>query len=153
MTMQENKRKLNCVLLVDDDFATNFINKKIIEKINITQHIHVVLNGHEAIDYLCKQGKFESESDEFPLPQLIFLDINMPIMDGWEFIEAYKNLNLANKENIIIVMLSSSFNPADKAKAESIAEIAVFKHKPMSKDSLVEIIDKIFPNLIAEKKQ
>ena len=148
--MQENKTKLNCVLLVDDDFATNFINKTIIKKTNITEHIQVALNGKEAIDYLCKQGKFESESDKFPQPQLIFLDINMPVMDGWEFIEAYKNLNLENKENIIIVMLSSSFNPADKAKAESIAEIAAFKQKPMSKDSLLEIIQKIFPDLFVE---
>lgn len=150
--MQENTRKLDCVLLVDDDFATNFINKTLIKKTNITEHIQVVLNGKEAIDYLCKQGKFESESDKFPQPQLIFLDINMPVMDGWEFIEAYKNLNLENKENIIIVMLSSSFNPADKAKAESIAEIAAFKQKPMSKDSLLEIIQKIFPDLFVEDK-
>ena len=148
--MQKNEKKLNCVLLVDDDFATNFINKKIIQKTNITEHIQVVLNGKEAIDYLCKRGKFESVTDEFPLPQLILLDINMPVMDGWEFIEAYKNLDLENKEDIVVVMLSSSFNPADKSKAESISEIVAFKQKPMSRDALFEIIEKVFPNLIAE---
>jgi len=148
--MQENTRKLNCVLLVDDDFATNFINKKLIQKTNITHHIQVALNGKEAIDYLCKQGKFGSSAGEFPQPQLILLDINMPIMDGWEFIEAYKNLDIENKEEIVVVMLSSSFNPADKSKAESIFEISSFKQKPMSKDALYEIIEKVFPNLIEE---
>ncbi len=148
--MDKMEKKLSCVLLIDDDFATNFINKKIIQKTNITEHIQVALNGKEAIDYLCKQGKFESVNDEFPQPQLILLDINMPVMDGWEFIEAYKNLNLENKEDIIVVMLSSSFNPADKSKAESIVEIAAFKQKPMSRDALYEIIEKVFPNLIEE---
>lgn len=148
--MQKNTHKLNCILLVDDDFATNFINKTIIKKTNITEHIQVALNGKEAIDYLCKQGKYESAADEFPQPQLILLDINMPVMDGWEFIKAYKNLNLENKEEIMVVMLSSSFNPADKAKAESITEIATFRQKPMSKDALYEIIEKVFPNIISE---
>ncbi|PZX94039.1 response regulator [Flavobacterium aquariorum] len=144
-------KKLNCVLLVDDDFATNFINKKIILKTNLTEYIQVALNGKEAIEYLCKQGKFESTDDnEYPSPQLILLDINMPVMDGWEFIEEYKNLNLENKENIIVVMLSSSFNPADRAKAESIKEISAFNQKPMNKEALLEIFEKAFPGLIGE---
>ena len=62
LTMPKMNKKLNCILLVDDDFATNFINKKIIQKTDITEHIQVALNGKEAIDYLCQQGKFESDS-------------------------------------------------------------------------------------------
>ncbi|HEX8015076.1 MAG TPA: response regulator, partial [Flavobacterium sp.] len=77
------KNKLSCVLLIDDDFATNFINKKIVQKANITEHIQVALNGKEAIDYLCNKGKFESQETINPQPQLVFLDINMPVMDGW----------------------------------------------------------------------
>ena len=148
--MQENTKKLDCVLLVDDDFATNFINKRVIQKANITKHIQVALNGKEAIDYLCKQGKFESIDNEYPRPELILLDINMPVMDGWEFMQAFKELNLENKENISIVMLSSSFNPADRAKAESIEEISAFKQKPMSKEALLQIFAKVFPKLMKE---
>ena len=144
------EKKLDCILLVDDDFATNFINKKIIERTNIAEHINVALNGKEAIDYLCNQGKFESTDTKYPLPRLILLDINMPVMDGWEFIEVYKNLELKNKENVVIVMLSSSFNPADKAKAESIEEISDFKQKPMGKEALLDIITKNFPDLLEE---
>lgn len=144
------KNRLNCILLVDDDIATNFINKKIIQKANIIEQVHVALNGKEAIEYISNKGKFESDNNKYPKPEMILLDINMPVMDGWEFIETYKNLDIENKENIAIVMLSSSFNPADKTKAESIAEITTFRQKPMSKEALYKIIEKVFPNLIAE---
>ncbi len=148
--MENMEQKLDCILLIDDDLATNFINKRIIQKADISAHIQVALNGKEAIDYLCKKGKFESKTNEFPQPQLILLDINMPVMDGWEFIQAYQNLDIANKENITVVMLSSSFNPADKAKADSIEQISDFKQKPISKETLLEIMETNFPELVEE---
>lgn len=144
------ENKLNCILLVDDDMATNFINKKIIQKTNIVEHVHVALNGREAIDYICSKGKFESGSNEYPCPEMLLLDINMPVMDGWEFIEAYQKLDESYKKNIIIVMLSSSFNPADKAKADSIKEISEFRQKPMGKAALLEIIATYYPESISE---
>lgn len=144
------ENKISCILLVDDDVATNFINKKIIQKAEIVQHVHVALNGKEAIEYICNKGKFESENNLYPKPEMILLDINMPVMDGWEFIEAYKNLNESYKQNIIIVMLSSSFNPADKEKAESIPEISEFRQKPMSREALFDIFATYFPKNVAE---
>lgn len=144
------KNKLNCILLVDDDIATNFINKKIIQKANIIEHVQVALNGKEAIEYICNKGKFESDSNKYPKPEMILLDINMPVMDGWEFIETYQNLDNTYKQNIVIVMLSSSFNPVDKAKAESYAEVAEFRQKPMSREALLEIIEEHFPEIINE---
>lgn len=142
--MEKKINKINCILLVDDDLATNFINKKVIQRANITEHIQVSLNGKEAIDYLSNQGKFKSTTIEYPKPQLILLDINMPVMDGWEFIESYKSLSLEQRKDIVIVMLSSSFNPADRAKAESIDEIVDFKQKPMTKETLIEIMETYF---------
>lgn len=141
------KNKLSCVLLIDDDFATNFINKKIVQKANITEHIQVALNGKEAIDYLCNKGKFESQETINPQPQLVFLDINMPVMDGWEFIKSYKNLvSDERKKEIRIIMLTSSFNPADKAKADTIEEIADYRQKTLNVTMLHEVIKKHFPN-------
>lgn len=145
------EKKLNCVLLIDDDFATNFINKKIIQKANITAHIQVALNGKEAIDYLCNKGKFKSEETLNPQPELIFLDINMPVMDGWEFINAYKNLIPdEQKKKINIIMLTSSFNPADKAKADTIQEIADYRQKTLSTAILQEIMTKHFSKYAEE---
>lgn len=139
------EKKLNCVLLIDDDFATNFINKKIIQKANITTHIQIALNGKEAIDYLCNKGKFKSAENVNPQPELIFLDINMPVMDGWEFINAYKNLiPEEQKKKINIIMLTSSFNPADKAKADTIIEIADYRQKTLNTVILQEIMAKYF---------
>lgn len=144
------ENKMNCILLVDDDIATNFINKKIIQKANIVENVQVVSNGKEAIEYLCNRGKFESNNNT-PKPELILLDINMPVMDGWDFMEAYKDLDAIYKENVIIVMLSSSFNPADKAKADSIPEISEFRQKPMSRGALLEIIETYFPETFLKK--
>jgi CheY-like chemotaxis protein len=139
------EKKLHCVLLIDDDFATNFINKKIVQKADITTHIQVALNGKEAIDYLCNKGKFKSVDKSNPQPDLIFLDINMPVMDGWEFIKAYKDLIPSDqKKKIKIIMLTSSFNPADKSKADTIKEIAEYRQKTLNTAILQEIMTKYF---------
>lgn len=131
--------KLHCILLIDDDEATNFINKKVIERVAITSHIETVLNGREAIDYLTKAGKYKNL--DCPKPQLILLDVNMPIMDGWEFIEMYKKLDENYKANIKIIMLTTSLNPDDKKRAEKIAEISEFRYKPLTVDIFNEIIN------------
>lgn len=140
------EKKLSCVLLIDDDFATNFINQKIIQKANIAEHIQIALNGKEAMDFLCNTGNFLGQDIKNPQPGLVFLDINMPVMDGWEFINAYKNLIPdKQKEEIRIIMLTSSFNPADKAKANDIKEIAEYRHKTLNATILHEIVQKHFP--------
>lgn len=139
------EKKLNCILLIDDDFATNFINKKIVQKANIAEHIQIALNGKEAIEYLSHTGNL-AQGTIHPQPELVFLDINMPVMDGWEFIKAYKNLIPdKRKEEIRIIMLTSSFNPADKAKANTIKEIAEYRQKTLNEAILHEIVKKHFP--------
>lgn len=140
------KKKLNCVLLVDDDEATNYLNSIYIEEADIAERIETVLNGREALDYLTSRGKHKIKDELHPQPDLILLDINMPVMDGWDFIQAYKKLDDDMKNNIIIAMLTTSLNPDDKLKAEKISEISVFEHKPLSKKMLKELMEKYFPN-------
>lgn len=138
-------KKLNSVLLVDDDMATNFISKMLIKKAGITEHIETVLNGQQALDYLTNSGKYERSDNIFPKPMLILLDINMPVMDGWEFAEAFSKLEENQKENITIVMLTSSFNPDDKTKASNLSVISGFQNKPLSAEGLLSIMDTFFP--------
>ena len=73
------RKKLECILLIDDDDEDNFYHKIVIERMNITKRIEVAYNGLEALEFLQKESQI--------IPELIFLDINMPKMNGWEFLE------------------------------------------------------------------
>jgi CheY-like chemotaxis protein len=139
------EKKLNCVLLVDDDDATNFMSRLVIERAGIAEHIEIALNGRDAIEYLTRTVK-QAEAEHTTVPSiLILLDINMPIMDGWEFLQAYKALDTTSpKDEIIIVMITTSTNPEDERRAEKIPEVAGFTHKPLRLAMVEEILKKHF---------
>jgi len=141
-------KKLNSVLLIDDDMATNFVSKMLIKKAGITDHIETVLNGKQALEYLTNTGKYEKSDGIYPQPMLILLDINMPVMDGWEFAEAFAKLEQEQKGKIIIVMLTSSLNPDDKAKAENLPSISGFQNKILTMEALTNIMNLYFPGFL-----
>ena len=129
------KKKLSCILLVDDDYEDNVFHRLIISRMQIAESVEEANDGLEALDYLKKR--------QVP-PELIFLDINMPRMNGWEFLEEYKDLDSEKKAKTIIMMLSTSSNPDEIKKAQEIAEVSGFKTKPLSKEMLVEILEGFF---------
>lgn len=129
---------------MDDDEATNFINKKILRKLQLAEQINVALNGREAIEFLKNDESFGETKVGLTRPQLILLDINMPVMDGWEFMEAYQQLSEERKADVVVVMLSTSGNPDDVRRAESIPEISGYNTKPLQPELLHEIIQKHF---------
>ncbi|MDO5980785.1 response regulator [Flavivirga spongiicola] len=133
------ENKVDCILLIDDDKATNFFNKLIIEKMNLAKQVYIAENGQKALEFL----KLTVEG-EYPQPNLIFLDINMPVMNGWEFLMEYKKLDVSKKD-IKIVMLTTSSNPNDEKKAERIEEVSSFKKKPLSKPTVNKIFEDYFP--------
>ena len=133
------KPKLKTILLIDDDEATNFINKRAIEQIDCTQNIVVKENGIEALEYLTTYL-----DGAYPQPDLIFLDINMPAMDGWEFLKEYGNLEVNQRAKTVIVMLTTSLNPDDKGKAKVIPLISDFMSKPLTTEKLELIIERYF---------
>lgn len=141
-------KKLNSVLLIDDDMATNFISKMLIKKAGITDHIETALNGRQALEYLTNTGKYERLDGIYPKPQLILLDINMPVMDGWEFAEAFQQLDDNQKGEVIIVMLTSSLNPDDKEKAQNLPAICGFQNKILTVDGLNSIMNEFFPGYL-----
>lgn len=135
---------LDCILLVDDDESNNYLHKMVIEKAGIDTFIKEVYNGIEALDFLTSSGKFASQV-KYPQPGIIFLDINMPIMNGWEFLEQYNKLPKEQQGKIVMAMLTSSLNPDDEAKAHKINMLKGFIHKPLSASKLLNIVETHFP--------
>lgn len=135
---------LNCILLIDDDEINNFLNVKLIKRLDIASHIEIAVNGKMGLDYLTCSGKY-IHNECFPQPGLILLDINMPLMNGWEFLEEYDKLNENQKGQHVLAMLSSSDNPDDINRAKSNDKIVGFINKPLTIEKLKEIIQKYFP--------
>jgi CheY-like chemotaxis protein len=140
------KKKLNCLLLVDDDNATNYLNKKIVQQVECTQHVVVASSGQQALDYLTNSGDYTIHGEKYPQPDLIFLDLNMPAMNGWEFLEKYRQLPAGQKARVIMVMLTTSLNPDDQTKAHKTPEIKGFMNKPLTREMLVSILQNSFPD-------
>lgn len=125
---------MGTVLLVDDDHICNFLMAKALEKLGVAKEILTVLNGKQAIDLIR-----DYTTNLQNLPEVIFLDINMPIMDGFAFLEAYNDLDTRNKKDIKIIVVSSSDSPSDKLKAESLGA-KDFLSKPITEDKLKLIL-------------
>lgn len=140
------KVKLNCILLVDDDEPTNFLNRMTVEEVDCAQHVKVIPSAREALDYLQCSGKPVPMNRDCPKPEIIFLDINMPAMDGWEFLEKYEAFPVAHKNSVIVIMLTTSFNPEDELKARKIPSVKEFRNKPLTHEALEEILHKYFPD-------
>jgi CheY-like chemotaxis protein len=136
-------KKINCILLVDDNPADNEFHKIKIMKAGVTNYIKVVTSGQAALDYLAKAGE-PTNSETFPKPDLIYLDINMPGMNGFEFLEEYKKLEEKLKSKVVIIMLTTSLNPDDRERALATHEVTEFQNKPLTIEILHEIIEKYF---------
>jgi len=130
------RKKLNCILLVDDDTDDNDYHQIVLKEMNIVNSINIVSNGLEALTYLKKEN--------LVLPEIIFLDINMPKMNGWEFLEQYKQLNKNQKAKVLIIILTTSANPDDLKKAKEIQEVTGFETKPLSKEIMNQILQEHF---------
>jgi len=140
-------KNLDCIVLVDDDESNNFLHKRIIKKLGIDVFIQVVYNGLEALEFLTCTGKFASQG-RLPQPGIIFLDINMPVMNGWEFLTEYKKLPEEQKEKIVIAMLTSSVNEDDVLRAKVDYGLKDFINKPLRLAKLNSILDEYFVDVI-----
>ncbi len=120
--------------LIDDDQLFLFGMKRILEVTKVASQISQFENGYEAIKY------FEnSRANEELLPDVIFVDINMPVMDGWEFIEKFSKLKSAIRKDITIYMVSSSIDYNDAERARSIRDITEYMIKPITIDQVKEL--------------
>jgi CheY-like chemotaxis protein len=118
------------IVLIDDDPINNLINKRLINKLNLCPKVDEYLEAEKAL------GCIQSMDKEEKL--LILLDINMPVMNGWDFLNQYLNICKCREDKII--MLSSSIDFQDRQKAEEFECVTGFIEKPLTPDKLREIL-------------
>ncbi|WKK74114.1 response regulator [Marivirga salinae] len=118
------------IFIIDDDELFLIVSKEIIQDEGFAEHIHNFEDGREVLEYL----KSANRED---IPEILFLDINMPMMDGWELMDALQELSIVDKMRIYIT--SSSINPVDLDKADKNPYIKGFISKPISPDKLKKI--------------
>jgi CheY-like chemotaxis protein len=126
---------INDIYLIDDDGLVNFLNKEIIKDAYPNKKIRSFDSATDAIETLKKLA----ESPNSKLPQLILLDINMPVMDGWEFLEAFVQLPDAVIGNCKVVIHTSSIDPRDVEKAKTFHHVSDYITKPLTIQSLSKI--------------
>jgi CheY-like chemotaxis protein len=124
------KMKHNLVLLVDDDADNNFVNTWILKK-DFTEEVVAKQSAQEALDYLRNRSNLRLE-----LPSIIFLDIRMPVMDGFAFLNEYDKLSEHIKKSSQIIMLSSSFDKSDYNKAMENPNVVKYINKPLTPEAL-----------------
>ena len=123
------------LLIIDDDEINNFIAAKLIKKVESNSNVNTCLNGLDGINYL--KDLLEKQNQ---MPDVIFLDINMPIMNGWDFLEEFENIKLNINKEISIYMLSSSVYNDDIKKAETYGTVKMFISKPLTLEKLEHLI-------------
>lgn len=130
---------LPAVLLVDDDPTVNFLNQRLLSRLNVSREVYVAQNGMEALTQLTTHCQAESVS----CPALVLLDLNMPVMDGFQFLEAYQHLPVAQRQGTSIIILTSSMLPADQARAQQLSVVG-FLNKPLTRESLSAVLHEQF---------
>ena len=127
--------QFHSTLLVDDDPTTNFLNQHLLEKLGLTGPVRVALNGREALHILAADCTDATTN----CPVLIFLDINMPLMNGFAFLDAYQQLLLPERQAMVIVMLTTSVHPRDIQRLKTLP-VNAFLSKPLNRAKLEEVL-------------
>lgn len=127
------------VFLIDDDNIYQFTARKILESTGLAKHIQSFYNGNEALNYFKDQKNISSET----LPDFIFLDINMPVMNGWEFLEEYNKLYGNLPKPIIVYVVSSSIDSYDMNKSKEYKSVSDYIVKPITRIKYKELLEEV----------
>ena len=127
------------VAIIDDDEIFQFTTKIKFEKLGLVEDVMIFNDGEEAMQFIQSGNKED-------MPEILLLDINMPIVDGWDFLELFEKVPKEKKQMMEILMLSSSINPDDVKRAEANAYVVDYITKPVS-DADVKKIDHIMDKI------
>ncbi|WP_405400504.1 response regulator [Maribacter sp. Asnod2-G09] len=130
----------NCCI-IDDDPIFVYGTKRIIKEVDFATSVLVYSNGQEALDGLTKLCMARE-----PLPDVIFLDLNMPILNGWEFLDEFKNCKSKRSKKIVIYIISSSVDPRDLERVKNYEQVDTYILKPITPDDLAKILGNFTKN-------
>jgi CheY-like chemotaxis protein len=130
-------KKYRTVMLIDDNEIDNLINQKMIEAASISENIYTHTGAKSAIEFLRNMERLDVARDV--LPDVIFLDIDMPLMDGFQFLDEFEKLSDVTKKKCKIVMLTSSINPQDFSRSKKYDNVKLYLNKPLSHDSILKL--------------
>jgi CheY-like chemotaxis protein len=134
----KKKAKYSRIMLVDDSEIDNFINQKMIEGYGFAERIYIHTSSKSALEFLTSL-KTTGPMMKDLLPEIIFLDINMPIMDGFQFLDEFHKMGEEVKSICKVVMLTSSVNPADIENSKKVTTVVSYINKPLTKEALASL--------------
>ena len=132
--------KLSQVLIIDDDSLTAYLHKTFIKKFGVSHQVQVVSDGEQALQLIknCIQSKNEDK-----IPQLIFLEVDMPVARGYEFLEAFNELEFNNKDSVIVPVLTCSVSRRQKSRTKEYP-IKDYIEKPLTEERMMGLMKKHF---------
>lgn len=127
---------MSTIILIDDDISVNYFHRRLITLLNLSEDIHTFFNGKQAIEGIIEINKNAAPGQK----AIVFLDLNMPLMSGWEFLEEFEKIK--DDLNLIfnIHVISASLNPVDRERAEKNPNVISYIGKPLSKETLMNCI-------------
>lgn len=135
--MMNSLQPLNAVFVVDDDHITQITIKSLFKKHGLAEKITSFFNGEEALNAFKVL-----DSHNAVWPELVLLDLNMPIMDGWEFLSAFSSFNWESKTNIVVC--TSSIDPEDESRIRKLGKILDYINKPLTISKLETVLNKLY---------
>lgn len=127
-------KKYKFIAFLDDDYMTNRFHEIILDEADICEKSRFFTTPEEALNYFREEPKKENPE----IPEVMFLDINMPKMNGWEFLDEYITMKI--KQSPVVIMLTTSISSKDKRKARAYEIVKDYMNKPITKDYLTELI-------------
>jgi CheY-like chemotaxis protein len=121
------------IILIDDDTSVNYFHRRLITILNLTEDVHTFYNGKQALEGIVDINKNAAKDQKV----IIFLDLNMPLMSGWEFLQEFEKISPKLDINCNIHVISASLNPVDKERAEQNPNVISYISKPLSKETLL----------------